>query len=165
MQPRIRQISSVAGIAVALFIVLGGTALAQSDPYVGTWKQNLAKSKYDPASLTVKTGTIVKREVAGSGYKVTTDGTSPQGSATHTEYTAATVDGKDYPLKGSADFDSISLRRIDANTIIDIRKKGGTIVRFSRNIVSKDGKMYTSDQVGYNAQGVAFYTVLVFDKQ
>ncbi len=169
MQARMRQAYLFAAVAVAL-VVLGGTALAQGtdgqrDPLVGTWKANLAKSKYDPANLTPKTGVTVKREVAGSGYKLTTDGMNAQGAATHTEYTAATLDGKDYPLKGSPDFDSVSLKRIDTNTTITVNKKGGTVVRILRNVVSKDGKTSTTDSVGYNAQGLAFHNVVVFDKQ
>ena len=150
-------------IAISLFAF--SSAWAQQDPFLGTWKQNLAKSKYDPASGTPKAGTTVKREAAGSGYKVTTDGMNAQGAPTHTEYTTATLDGKDYPLKGSADYDSVAIKKIDANTIITINKKGGATVRMLRTTVSKDGKTSTSDQVGYNAQGMAFHNVTVFDKQ
>ncbi len=169
MQARMRQAYLFAVVTVAL-VVFGGTALAQGsdgqrDPQIGTWKQNLAKSKYTPASLTPKDGTTVRREVAGDGYKVTTDGMNAQGATTHTEYTAATLDSKDYPLKGSADFDSVSLKKIDANTMITVNKKGGTVVRMLRTVVSKDGKTFTSDQLGYNAKGVSFHNVTVFDKQ
>ena len=78
MQARMQQISLVAVVAVELVVILGGTALAQNDPWVGTWKQNLAKSKYDPASQTPTTIVTVNRQASGSGYKVTTDGMNPQ---------------------------------------------------------------------------------------
>ena len=150
---------------VVMFSVLASAVWAQQDPFIGTWKQNMAKSKYDPASLTPKTGTTVKREAAGSnGYKVTTDGMNPQGASTHTEY-SATLDGKDSPLKGSPDWDSVSIKKTDANTMITVNKKGGTTVRMLRTVVSKDGKTSTSEQVGYNAQGAAFHNVVIFDKQ
>ena len=149
---------------VVTFAVLSSAGWAQQDPFIGTWKQNMAKSKYDPASVTPKAGTTVKREAAGANaYKVTTDGMNPQGATTHTEYTA-TLDGKDSPLKGSADYDSVSIKKTDANTLITVNRKGGTVVRMLRTVVSKDGKTSTSDQVGYNAQGSAFHNVTVFDK-
>ena len=44
--------------------VLCVAAQAQQDPLIGTWKQNMAKSKYDPANLTPKSGTTVKREAS-----------------------------------------------------------------------------------------------------
>jgi hypothetical protein len=48
MQARTRRMPLFAVIAVALGVVLGGRALAQTDPNLGTWKLNVAKSKYDP---------------------------------------------------------------------------------------------------------------------
>jgi hypothetical protein len=46
MQARMWQMSLVGVVAISLFVVLGGTALAQSsNSEVGTWKLNLAKSK------------------------------------------------------------------------------------------------------------------------
>jgi hypothetical protein len=164
MQARIRQMSLFAVGAVASVVILGGTAFAQSDPWVGTWKVNLAKSKYDPGPAPKTAGTV-KIEVAGNGYKVTTDDMNAQGVATHEEQTVATVDGKDYPIKGSADVDSVSLKKIDANTFIQSDKKGGAVVRMSRTVIAKDGKTYTVASVGYNAQGVARLYMLVFDKQ
>jgi hypothetical protein len=69
------------------------------------------------------------------------------------------------PARGSTDYDSVAIKKIDANTIITINKKGGTVVRMLRTVVSKDGKTSTSDQVGYIARGGAFHNVTVFDKQ
>jgi hypothetical protein len=157
---------TLAACVVTLLVASATSAHAQqADPFVGTWKQNLAKSTYDPASLTPKSGTTVKRAASGKGYKLTADAVSAQGAATHTEYTAATLDGKDYPLTGSKDYDSVALTRIDANTLITVDKKGGAVVRMLRTTVSKDGKTTTSVSVGYNSQGVAFHVVTVFDKQ
>ena len=48
MQARMRQMSLFAVIAVVSVVILGGPALAQSDRTLGTWKVNLAKSKYEP---------------------------------------------------------------------------------------------------------------------
>jgi hypothetical protein len=79
--------------------------------------------------------------------------------------TIATLDGKDYPVKGPADYDSVAIKRIDANTRINIYKKGGNVVSMYRSVVSKDGKTLSVDQIGYNAQGVAFHNVIVNDKQ
>src|SRR6266550_1520815 len=69
-QARIRQMSLVAVVGVGLVVVLGGTALAQSsNTEVGTWKLNVAKSKFSPGTA-VKSGTI-KVEAAGAGIKQT----------------------------------------------------------------------------------------------
>ena len=84
-QARIRQMSLVAVVAVGLVVVLGSTALAQSsNSELGTWKLNVAKSKFSPGTA-VKSGTI-KVEAAGAGIKtvVNVDGTVND----HFEFTA-----------------------------------------------------------------------------
>ena len=146
----------------ALFVFAAPLAQAEQDNWIGTWKVNAAKSKYDPASLTPKAGvnTVLKREAAGGGYKTVIDtGTG------HTETTTPTLDGKDYPLTGSADFNSASYKRIDADTLVTVNKKDGAVTRIGRAILAKDGKSWTVDLVGYNAQGVAFHESLVFERQ
>ena len=153
-------------LALAVLCALGTTAAqAQPSPFIGTWKLDLAKSKFDPASAKPKASETLNIQAAGSGYKVTTDGTDAKGAPTHTEYTVATLDGKGYPVKGSANYDSVAIKSIDANTRMVVNKKGSSVVRMLRDIVSKDSKTFTLDEVGYTAQGVAFHHVVVFHKQ
>ena len=47
-QTRMRQAYLFAVVAVASVVIIGGTALAQSDTSLGNWRLNLEKSKYDP---------------------------------------------------------------------------------------------------------------------
>jgi hypothetical protein len=160
----------IAVSALAVALTIGGTAAAQGataakDPLLGTWKENLAKSTYDPASFTPKTQEIVRREVSGAnGFRITVDRLDPQGAVAHTEYVAK-LDGKDYPAAGSPDYDAVAMKRLDANTLIMVNKKRGAVVRMIRTTVSNDGKTSTTVAVGYNARGVAFHTVTVLEKQ
>lgn len=131
----------------------------------GTWKQNLAKSKFDPGPIPMNPQSA-KWEVAGSGYKVTVDAMNNQGVANHIEYTVATLDGKDYPVKSTSStpgYDTISYKRIDPNTIIIVYKLAGTVNRISRMIESKDGKSLVLDQLGYGPQGASNNTI-VFER-
>ena len=69
MQARMRQACLFSAVAMTSVIVLGGAAFAQSsDPLIGSWKLNVAKSK----SSTFKSGTT-KIEAAGAGVKLTVD--------------------------------------------------------------------------------------------
>jgi hypothetical protein len=134
-----------------------------SDPRIGTWKLNVAKSKYSPGpapqSLTVKV------EPAGQGEKTTTDFVNADGTRTTTQYTA-NFDGKDYPLTGSQlGADTVSLKRIDARTTERTDKKGGKVVQTLTRVVSQDGKTMTVTTKGTNAQGQAVNNVVVFEKQ
>src|SRR6267143_896019 len=73
--------------AVALAVVLGGTALAQSgNTHVGMWKANMAKSKV--VSGTPIKSTATRIEAAGAGVKYTVDAAYADGSARHWGFTA-----------------------------------------------------------------------------
>jgi hypothetical protein len=154
------------GVVLALVVVLGADIVnlsAQaSDPRVGTWKLNGAKSKYSPGpapqSLTVKV------ESAGLGEKVTAEFVNADGTRTTTQYTA-TFDGKDYPLTGSQIADTVSLKRIDARTTERTDKKGDKVAQTLKRVVSQDGKTMTVTTKGTNAQGQAVNNVAVFDRQ
>ena len=90
--------------AVALLSIVGGTAVAQTtDPLVGTWKLNAAKSK----GSAFKSGTT-KVEAAGAGVKFTVELVGPDG-ATNWAFTA-NYDGKDNPVTGKSPYgDTVAL--------------------------------------------------------
>jgi hypothetical protein len=141
----------------------GNPASAQAtDPVIGMWKLDPAKSKYSPGpppkSLTLKFETV------GEGLKLTSDGVGAEGQATHTEYTAK-YDGKDYPITGSTISDTVSLKRIDTNTVERTDKKSGKIVQTLMRKISSDGKTMTATVKGTNAAGQPVNNELVFVKQ
>ena len=153
-------------VLLALLGVLSAgiiTVSAQAtDPRIGTWKLNAGKSKYDPGpppqSLTVKV------EPAGQGEKVTAEFVNMDGTRATTVYTA-NFDGKDYPLTGSQNANTVSLKRIDARTTERIDKKDGKVVLNYTRVVSQDGKTMTVTTKGTNAQGQTVSIVAVWEKQ
>src|SRR4051812_23125445 len=68
-----------------------------ADPWFGTWKVNLEKSKYSPGPP--PKSFIRKVEPSEGGLKEIGDAVNAQGQATHSE-TSAKFDGKEYPVKG-----------------------------------------------------------------
>ena len=151
-------------LAFTLVILSGGVqAQGQQDPFVGTWKLNLAKSKSDPGPLD-RSITVTWGAVGANGMKVTVDNVDGQGKTSHEESTAK-FDGKDYPVTGSLTFDSVARKQIDSHTRVTINKKGGNVVRMLRGTVSPDGKTFTSTGIAIDAQGKAQNSVAVFDKQ
>jgi hypothetical protein len=144
-----------------LFLAVFGlvSSLWAADPFVGTWKVNIAKSIPTPPP---KSG-IVKIEAQDNGFKVVFDGVSADG-VTHMEY-AAKYDGKDYPVTGDPNADTVALTKIDANTVEPVWKKGGMEVSLQRGVVSKDGKTMTLTTKGKNAQGQEVTNTLVLNKQ
>lgn len=143
-------------VAAAIAVAAQGT-----DPRVGTWHVNVAKSKYSPGPAP-KSQTL-KIEAAGKGEKVTSETVSASGEKTVTEYTAE-FDGKPHPLKGSPTADMVTLKRIDAHTTERVDSKGGKTVMTYHRVVSKDGKTMTVTSKGTNAQGQAVDNTIVFEK-
>ena len=133
-----------------------------TDPRMGTWKLNVAKSQFSPGpppqSLTVKV------EPSGQGEKVSTEGVNADGTRTATQYTA-NFDGKDYPLTGSTAADTVSLKRIDRQTTDRTDKKAGSVAQTLKRFVSQDGKTMTVTVKGKNAQGQDVNNTLAFEKQ
>jgi len=150
-------------VLLAFVVVLGAVVVsAQTDPAVGTWKMNPAKSKYDPGPVP-KSNTIVITAVS-NGIKVSAKGVDGEGNPTSTDYTVM-YDRKDVPVKGPAAYDSVSASRIDPNTTQLTRKKGGKVVQTATRAVSSDGKTMIVTTTGTDEKGRKINTVAVFDKQ
>src|SRR5260221_7184543 len=102
-------------------LITASLALA-GENWVGTWKLNLAKSKYSPGpapkSLTLKF------EPSPDGIKLSQELVDAEGKATEGGYTAK-FDGKEVPYAGNPDADTSSPKRIDANTYENVWKKAG----------------------------------------
>ena len=152
-------------VALSL-VVLAWFAIpaAQADPAAGTWHLNVAKSKYTPGPAP-KSNTVVI-EVAGDVVTVTAKGAASDGSPTSSSY-AAKLDGSDTPVKltGTQDYDTIALKRINANRIEGTRKLKGKVVQTYAREVSKDGKTLTVTTTGTNAKGEKIHNVAVYEKK
>ena len=158
-----RKHSILVAVTMIFFVLALATAALAGDPHVGTWKLNLAKSKYDPPSSTPKSSTM-KIDAQDNGLKCVTDSVDAEGKAYHAEF-AAKYDGNDYPYIGDPRLDTISYIRIDANAVDWVTKKGGKMVGRGRSIVSKDGKTRTVTAREKDDKGQDTTRTLVFDKQ
>ena len=149
------------GVVLVVADIVSVSAQA-SDPRVGTWKLNVAKSTYSPGPPP-QSGTL-KIEASAQGEKVSADGINAAGTPTMTGYTA-NFDGKDYPLAGVPNADTVSLKRIDTRTTERTDKKDGKVVQTLTRVVSQDGKTMTVTSKGTNAQGQTVNNVAVWEKQ
>ena len=154
-----RQRMLIFGIIVLCFAV---STVFAADVFSGNWKQNLAKSKYDPANLTPKSVTS-KIDAIEGGLKFTNDGADEAGKPTHSEWNGK-FDGKDNPVKGDPGRDTAALKKIDDYTIEIISKKAGKVVSTNRTVFSRDGKARTQTAQGTDAQGRKFNNTAVYEK-
>lgn len=149
-------------IAILMTALTLTVTTAAADPLSGTWKMNPEKSKYSPGPAPKDLTVVVESDE--NNYKLDATGTDGDGKPTHVQYSAK-FDGKDYPATGNPNFDAVSLKRIDANTIETLQKKNSKVVMTVTTKVSKDGKTRTSTWHGKNAEGKDVHNVVVFDKQ
>ena len=134
---------------------------AASDAMMGTWKLNESKSKLSSAAP--KNNTVIY-EAAGDSVKVTIDGTAPDGTALHSEWTGK-FDGKDYPSTGNPNEDMRSAKQVNDHTIDVTSKKGGKVVLTAHVVLAADGKTRTVTTHATDAKGKKITSVAVYDKQ
>ena len=149
-------------VAILFFtLAAAGMVLAKDDPFVGTWKLDVAKSKYDPGPAP-KSQT---RTWDASG-KVTVEGVNAAGKAVNYGYPIMN-DGKDYPTSGTVPngADMISSKKLGPNTVEVNFKRGGKPAETTKFTVSNGGKTLTIAAKGTNPDGSAFNNVTVWEKQ
>lgn len=147
-------VAAASGLAIA--------AASASDPVVGTWKLNASKSTFTAGpplksqtrtySQSAESITLVMKTTRADGKEVTSQ-------------TTYQLDGKDYPVSGTPDYDSISATQVDSHTSKFKLKKGGKVVGNSSRTVSKDGNTLTVKVKMTTANGEQSENVLVLDKQ
>ena len=153
------------GVALGIGVVLlSGVQLAaqNTDPLLGTWELNLAKSKFGP-------GRAPKNEtrtyaVSGQEVKATTKGVDSAGKPTAAEF-SINYDGKDRPVTGNPDAEMLSLKQVDPFTTEFTQKRAGKVVITGTRIISRDGKVMTITTKGTDATGKTINDVAVFDKR
>ena len=145
-------------------LMLAEAALAQGeDQGLGTWKVNIARSKLGPGPPPRSVTSTI--EVVGlGGARITGVRIGADGQRTEAQYTAR-YDGRDYPIRGSANADTVALRRVDARTVERTDKRAGKVVETSTTVFSEDGKTSTTTGKGRDARGEEFQYVAVNEKQ
>jgi hypothetical protein len=150
---------------MSILLTVGSAAVVAApaaDPVIGTWQLNVAKSKFSPGPAPKSDTRTYAATDQGTTMTWTSVGADGKEIVAKSTFKA---DGKDYPLTGAANFDSLSLKQVDGHTVQSTQKKGGKVVGTTTRTVSKDGKVLTLSSKGTGATGVAYDNVMVYDKQ
>ena len=147
---------------LTLVFLAAALTLSAADSIVGTWKLNLAKSKYSPGPApksTTQTYTqdgdwiVAKNEVEDSEGKPAT--------ATN----RFKKNGNEYPYTGpDGNSGTISVKSINERTT-EATLKVGTAITNLRTVIASDGKSFTRTYTGTNAKGQKVKNVVVFEKE
>jgi hypothetical protein len=146
------------GVGVAFTPSLGAQA---PKGLVGTWKLDVAKSKFSPGPAP-KSMTLTY-SAAGDGLKIGVDLVPGDGPAQHWEMSGG-YDGKDNPVTGNPNADSISMKRIDDTHGESVFKKGGKTTSVNMRTLSADGKTLTIVSKGTTEDGKPRLDTQVFTK-
>ena len=131
------------------------------DPFVGTWKLDVAKSTYKPGPAPKSLTVVI--EPAGKGLKIAADGVAGDGTPIKLGYTSMR-DGKDVPTTGSPMYDTAAITQISPTDVNIDYKKGGKLAMNAKAAVAKDGKTMTVTYTGTDPKGQAFTNVAVYAK-
>ena len=141
-------------------VLFSGPALA-ADPIVGTWKLNVAKSKFS-SGQELKASTRVYTEANGV---YTLDQKVMGADGKEMSYRVQYRDGKDMKQEMGGAVDTTHAKMVDANTWDFDLKKEGKVLGHVHRVVSADGKTLTVHNTGMMISGVTGDQTLVFDKQ
>jgi hypothetical protein len=132
-----------------------------ADPILGTWKLNVAKSKFS-AGAALTDGTRVYTEANGL-YTLDQKLTGADGKemSNRVQYR----DGKEEKQATTGPVDTTLAKKIDANTWDFDLKKDGKVIGHVHRVVSADGKTLTVHNTGVLRGGAMGDETLVFAKQ
>ena len=145
-------------VIAAAMCALASLATAQgTDRLAGTWRLNVAKSKYESAAAP-KSQTTTLHAMDG-GLHESVERVNADGTTTRWEVMAK-YDGRDYPVKGDPSRETVAMTKVDQNTVDIVNKKGGAVVSRMRIVVAADGKSRTNtvtDPSGQKTTAVLFF--------
>jgi hypothetical protein len=148
----------ICGTSVAaVLLVSAGVLAAQADqnPFVGTWKLNVAKSKFSPGPAPKSETVTIAPDKKVSVEAVDADDKAINWSYTPAEDTAVPIEGME---------NSTVLEKTSGNTV-DHTWKLGKGNETGHGVVSKDGKTMKYTLTGTDGQDQPVHNVYIFEKQ
>ena len=161
MNRRTLTTATLAILAVLFAAALPQASFAQTNPLVGSWKMNPAKSKYSPGPA--PRSATLKYQADGQNLKRTNEGTDAEGKPANNEWVNI-FDGQAHPSPGP-NYDSSVYTQVDPYTFHFTRLKAGKIVQFGFGVLARDGKTFTVTTIGTGPKGEQINNVAVYDKQ
>jgi hypothetical protein len=160
-----RIFAMIAGVVVGLAGASLLLAQIMSNPFIGTWKLNLEKSKYTGVEAPKSATRTI--EADNDGEIVTFVGVAADGTPIRYSFTT-NLDGKPVSVSGfgaHGGIDTQVVTRVDAYTLKGTATKAGKVVYTQRTVVSKDGKVTTETREGKDENGQPISVVAVWEKQ
>ena len=135
--------------------------VSADDRVLGTWVLVVEKSKYDPGPAPrSQTRTY---QAHPDGVKATIRTVDAKGHTSDIQYTAK-YDSVEYPVLGSVDSDTITLKRVDEFTAEASLGHAGKVIGSAKRVISKDGRTMTITYRGVS-EGRDVNNVSVYERR
>jgi hypothetical protein len=151
-----RRVGLVAGLVV---LALGAATAQPPKGLEGTWKLDVAKSTFHPGPA--PTSMTLTYTPVPNGVKIVVDMTGPDGTKQRWEMTPL-YDGKDHPVTGHPNADTISVDKSEGAKSQSTFKKGGKVTAVNMRTLSADGRTLTIESTGTDEKGQAIHNKQVF---
>jgi hypothetical protein len=170
----------VAAMIWSSIAVLGQNTSPAAKLIIGTWKQNMEKSTYNPGPPPPKGTTTIRQYALGEDDAVVavTMNVDSYGLPSLGAIAAANYDGREYVQHTLATLATslsshvgphitrtITYKPIDSYTVQITQRQDGDIVSVNTRTISADGRTMTERYDYTNAQNQHVTNVLVFEKQ
>jgi hypothetical protein len=143
-------------------LALSALSFAADDAWVGTWKLNVAKSKYTTGQPPKAQTVVIARE--GDAYRFDITGTAPNGTPIMSRFSVPESGGTGTVEPGGV-WDGVSAKKVDERTREMTYMKGGQPSMTVRAVAARDGKTLRVTAKGKNPMGEAVEGVSVFERQ
>ena len=147
-------------LVIAIFGLVG--SLFAVDPSVGTWKLNLAKSKYPSSVTPPKEQMLVKKELGPDQFEMVLTGVDATGNPISVKLTHSQKGGI---VSGMQDGAMVILTVLAPGNVVTTFIESGKQVRVHHNTVSKNGKTMTQTSKYVDEKGQQTEVVEVWNRQ
>ncbi len=150
----------VLGLMILGFV----SAASAADVFTGTWKLNVAKSKYSPGPAP-KAVTVAIAE-KGADLAIIATGTDGADKPISMKYTFPMKGGPIVYTEGApASGATVLIKRPNANTIEGTSTLNGKETGTTSTVLASDGKAFSQTMKGTTADGKPVNNTLVYEKQ
>ena len=147
-------------LGIALFLHAGPAYSQAKDSLLGEWVLDRGNSVFDPDTTLLNRSLELTAKDGGVSFLQKT--VQENGNTVQIDFVAK-YDGKDVPVSGSQ-LDTVSLKRVNANTVERTGKVKGMTAETETMVVSNGGKTLTMTTKG-SADGVDYSSTQVYQKQ
>lgn len=151
-------------LACVLMALSFSAPLLAADPFVGTWKLDVAKSTYQKGQAPKDTTVVVVEQ--GENAVVTVKGTAADGTPIAIKYSVSTKGGTQAYTEGAPPSGvSVTTKRANTTTIDATTTMNGKILSTVHTTLSADGKTMTQVRKGVNATGASVDATIIYTRQ